>query len=63
MLEKWAAAEPGATREGPTPKQEINAIRDAMKRNDLPYLEQYGGFGKAMKRAAALMRNAPRTRS
>ena len=25
-----------------------------MKRNDLPYLEQYGGFGKAMKRVAAL---------
>ena len=27
MLEKWAAAEPGASHEGPTPKQEINAIR------------------------------------
>ena len=33
-----------------TPKQEIKAIRDAMKQNDLAYLEQYGGFGKAMKR-------------
>ena len=39
-----------------TPKQEIKAIRDAMKQNDLAYLEQYGGFGKAMKRAAALMK-------
>ena len=27
VLEKWAAAEPGASHEGPTPKQEINAIR------------------------------------
>ena len=25
-----------------------------MKQNDLAYLEQYGGFGKAMKRVAAL---------
>ena len=54
VLERWAAAEPGTPDEGLTPKQEIKAIRDAMKRNDLPYLEQYGGFGKAMKRVAAL---------
>ena len=54
VLERWAAAEPGTSHEGPTPKQEIKAIRDAMKQNDLAYLEQYGGFGKAMKRVAAL---------
>ena len=35
-------------------KQEIKAIRDAMKQNDLAYLEQYGGFSKAMKRVTAL---------
>ena len=54
VLEAWAAAEPGTSHEGLTPKQEIKAIRDAMKQNDLAYLEQYGGFGKAMKRVAAL---------
>ena len=54
VLETWAAADPGTSDEGLTPKQEINAIRAAMKRNDLVYLERYGGFGKAMKRAAAL---------
>ena len=59
VLEKWAAAEPGATHEGPTPKQEIKVIRDAMKRNDLAYLEQYGGFGPAMKRVVALMKMPP----
>ena len=54
VIERWAAAEPGTSHEGLTPKQEIKAIRDAMKQNDLAYLEQYGGFGKAMKRVAAL---------
>ena len=54
VLEKWAEAKPGASHEGPTRKQEIKTIRDAMKRNDLAYLEQYGGFGPAMKRVAAL---------
>ena len=54
VLEAWAAAEPGTPDEGLTVKQEIKAIRDAMKQNDLAYLEQYGGFGKAMKRVAAL---------
>ena len=54
VLEAWAAAEPGTPDEGLTAKQEIKAIRDAMKQNDLAYLEQYGGFGKAMKRVAAL---------
>ena len=54
VIERWAAADPGTSHEGLTPKQEIKAIRDAMKQNDLAYLEQYGGFGKAMKRVAAL---------
>ncbi len=54
VLEAWAAAEPGTPDQGLTAKQEIKAIRDAMKQNDLAYLEQYGGFGKAMKRVAAL---------
>ena len=31
VLETWAAAEPGTTDEGLTAKQEIKAIRDAMK--------------------------------
>ena len=35
VLETWAAADPGTSDEGLTPKQEINAIRAAMKRNDL----------------------------
>ena len=59
VLEKWAAAKPGASHEGPTPKQEIDTIRAAMKRNDLAYLEQYGGFGPAMKRVAALINMPP----
>ena len=59
VLEKWARAKPGASREGPTTEQEIKTIRDAMKRNDLVYLEQYGGFGPAMKRVAALMKLPP----
>ena len=60
VLEKWAAAEPGdKPDEGLTPKQEIKAIRDAMKQNDLAYLEQYGGFGKAMKRVAELYKCPP----
>ena len=54
VIEAWAAAEPGTPDQGLTVKQEIKAIRDAMKQNDLAYLEQYGGFGKAMKRVAEL---------
>ena len=54
VLEIWAAADPGTSDEGLTPKQEIKAIEDAMERNDLAYLEQYGGFGEAMQRAVAL---------
>ena len=54
VLEAWAAADPGTNHEGLTPQQEIKLIRAAMKRNDLVYLERYGGFGEAMQRAAAL---------
>ena len=54
VLEKWAAAKPGTTNEGLTPKQEIKAIRDAMKQKDREFLAPYGGFGGAMKRLAVL---------
>ena len=54
VLKKWAAAEPGATHEGPTPKQEINAIRDAMKQDDEEFLAPYGGFDGAMERLGVL---------
>ena len=55
MLEKWAAAEPGAShQEGPTPKQEINAIDEAMKQDDEQFLAPYGGFGGAMERLGVL---------
>ena len=50
----WAAAEPGTTDEGLTAKQEIKAIRDAMKQKNWEFLARYGGRGPAMKRAAAL---------
>ena len=56
VLEKWAAAEPGTTDEGLTPKQEIKAIREAMKQDDHQFFDRYGGRGPAMKRAAALMK-------
>ena len=54
VLEAWAAEEPGTPDEGLTVKQEIKAIRDAMKQKDREFLARYGGFGPAMKRAAAL---------
>ena len=54
VLERWAAADPGTSHEGPTPKQEIKAIRDAMKQKDREFLAPYGGFGGAMKRLAVL---------
>ena len=53
-VSSMVAMAPGTPDQGLTAKQEIKAIRDAMKQNDLAYLEQYGGFGKAMKRVAAL---------
>ena len=37
-----------------TVKQEIKAIDDAMTHDDEEFLAQYGGFGGAMKRSAAL---------
>ena len=54
VLEAWAAAEPGTPDEGLTAKQEIKAIRTAMKQKDREFLARYGGFGPAMKRVAAL---------
>ena len=54
VLEAWAAAEPGTLDEGLTVKQEIKAIRAAMKQNDRQFLARYGGFGRSMQRAAAL---------
>ena len=54
VVEKWAAAKPGTSHEGLTPKQEIKAIREAMKQDDWPFFERYGGRGPAMKRVAAL---------
>ena len=54
VLEKWAAAEPGASHEGLTPKQEINAIDEAMKQDDEEFLAPYGGFTGAMKRLGVL---------
>ena len=54
VLEKWAAAPSGASHEGPTPKQEINAIDEAMNHDDEEFLAPYGGFGGAMKRLGVL---------
>ena len=54
VLERWAAAEPGTSHEGPTPKQEIKAIRDAMKQKNQEFLAPYGGFGGAMERLGVL---------
>ena len=55
VLEAWAAAQPGTSDEGLTPKQEIKAIQDAMIRRDTEFFTPYGGQGPAMKRAAALI--------
>ena len=63
VLEKWAAAEPGTSHEGLTRKQEIKAIREAMKQDDWPFFEQYGGRGPAIQRAAALMRMPPEAKA
>ena len=54
VLERWVEADPGTNHEGLTPAQEIKAIEAAMERNDLVYLDRYGGFGEAMQRAVAL---------
>ena len=54
VLERWAAADPGTPDEALTVKQEIKAIRDAMKQDDQQFFDRYGGRGAAMKRAVAL---------
>ena len=56
VLEAWAAADPGTPDQGLTAKQEIKAIEKAMAQKDREFLAQYGGFGGAMQRAAALHR-------
>ena len=56
VLEKWAAAPSGASHEELTPKQEIKAIREAMKQDDWPFFDRYGGRNAAMKRAVALFK-------
>ena len=56
VLERWAAADPGTSHEGPTPKQEIKAIDEAMTRKDREFLARYGGFSKAARRSVELQR-------
>ena len=56
VLEKWAAAKPGTSDEGLTPKQEIKAIDEAMTRKDREFLARYGGFAKAGRRSVELQR-------
>ena len=46
----------GSSHEELTPKQEIKAIREAMKLDDWPFLERYGGRHLAMSRCLELMR-------
>ena len=62
VLEKWAAAEPGASDEkGLTPKQEIKAIRLAIKQRDTEFFDRYGGRNAATKRAVALFKTPEAT--
>ena len=56
VLERWVAAKPGTSDEVLTAKLEIKAIEDAMTGSDREFLAQYGGFGGAGRRAAALQR-------
>ena len=56
VLEKWAAAPSGTSHEELTPKQEIKAIREAMKQDDQQFFARYGGRNAAMKRAVALFK-------
>ena len=56
VLETWAAADPGTSDEGLTPKQEIKAIDEAMTRKDREFLARYGGFAKAGRRSVELQR-------
>ena len=62
VLEKWAAAEPEASDEtGLTPKQEIKAIRLAIKERDTEFFDRYGGRNAATKRAVALFKTPEAT--
>ena len=54
VLRIWASTAPKETGEELTVKQEIKAIGEAMTHKDREFLAQYGGFGGAMKRSAAL---------
>ena len=54
VLKKWAAVPSGTSHEGLTPKQEINAITEAMKQDDEEFLAPYGGFDGAMERLGVL---------
>ena len=54
VLRVWASTAPKAAGEELTVKQEIQAIGEAMTHKDRDFLAQYGGFGGAMKRSAAL---------
>ena len=54
VLRIWASTAPKETGEELTVKQEIQAIDEAMTHKDREFLAQYGGFGGAMKRSAAL---------
>ena len=56
VLRVWAATAPKETGEGPTVKQEIKAIGEAMSHGDEDFLEQYGGFAAAGRRLAELQR-------
>ena len=56
VLSVWAATAPKETGEGPTVKQAIKAIGEAMSHGDEDFLAQYGGFAAAGRRLAELQR-------
>ena len=53
VLQAWAAA-PGKDATGPTVKQEMAAIKDAIHRRDREFLATYGGMGEAGQRYVEL---------
>ena len=53
VLRAWAAA-PGKDATGPTVKQEMAAIMDAIHRRDREFLATYGGMGEAGQRYVEL---------
>ena len=53
VLQAWAAA-PGKDATGPTVKQEMAAIKDAIHRRDREFLAMYGGMGEAGQRYVEL---------